>query len=238
MKYIYKSLEFSQQNLGLLALFIIINLIPILLSTFLQTENNVNILYSIFSILVYMSSFFLISGTLSIIWKRFKNVPINFSLLITESKLYFCSFFGVNLAILIFGLIVAILFSLLYEHQFHKSIESVDFYSTSEFATIISVSFYLILAIYCYAIPYLYLKKLNSKRAIISAPKILLKYKNQSAPIFILLFINLLITSLYPENPIESWQRAALISAINIYIYFHLYLVSCQILDELDISNI
>jgi len=238
MKYIYKSLEFSQQNLGVLALFIIVNLIPILLNTFRQTENNVNILYSIFSILVYMSSFFLISGTLSIIWKRFKDLPINFSLLITESKLYFCSFFGVNLAILIFGLIVAILFSLLYEHLFHKSIESVDFYSTSEFATIISVSFYLILAIYCYVIPYLYLKKLNSKRAIISAPKIFIKHMNRSVPIIILLIINLLITFFYTENQVESWQLAAFINVISLYIYFQIFLVACQILDELDISNI
>jgi len=85
MKYIYRSLEFSQQNLGLLFLFIIINVSPVVVSTVLQTENNVNILYSLLSLIVYVFILFLASGANSLIWKKFKDEPINYSLLITES---------------------------------------------------------------------------------------------------------------------------------------------------------
>ena len=238
MKYIYRSLEFSQQNLGLLALFIIVNLIPILLNTFRQTENNVNIIYTILLLIAHVSSFFLLSGTYSLIWKRFKNEPINFSLLISESKKYFCNLIGVTIGIAILGLIIAVVFDFIYKHIFDKNVESASFHTTSEFGTIASISFYLVLLIYCYAVPYLYVKRLNSKRAILSAPKIFIKHMNRSVPILILLFINLLITFLYPENQVESWQLAAFINVISLYIYFQIFLVACHILDELDISNI
>ncbi len=237
MKYIYKSLEFSQQNLGLLSLLILANITPIVLSSFQQTEDNVNILYSLLLMLVYVFSFFFISGTYSLIWKKYKNESIDFSLLISESKKYFCNFIGVSIVIAIFGLIITIIFSLIYKYSVYKNFDSADFYSTSEFATIISISFYLILAIYCYAVPYLYVKKLNSKKAIRIAPKIFIKYKHESIPVIILLLMNMLITFFYPEDTIVSWQRTTLTSVINAYIYFHIFLVSSQILDEIDISE-
>lgn len=208
MKYIYKSLDFSQQNLGLLALFIIINLTPILISTSPETDKNFDILYSLLPLVAYIFSFLLLSGSYSIIWKKFKNEPINFSLLISESKRYFCNLIGVTIVIAILGLIIAVVFDSIYKHIFYKNVESVSFYTTSEFVIIVSISFHLMLAIYCYAIPYLYVKRLNSKRAILSAPKIFIKHMNRSVPIIILLFINLLITFLYPEIKLSrgNWQ--------------------------------
>jgi len=238
MKYIYKALEFSQQNLGLLTLFIIINLAPLLVTLLKSTENKEIIINSFLYFLAYLFSIFLLSGTYSMIWQRFKNEPTNFSLLIPESKKYFCNFLGVNIVIAILGLIVAVASGFCYEQFFYKNVVSVDFYSTSEFATIISISFYLILGIYCYALPYLYVKRLNSKKAILITPKIFIKYKYQSVPIIILLFINMLITFLHPENPVESWQTTILVNVIILYIYFYIFLVACQILDEIEVSNI
>ena len=238
MKYIYRSLEFSQQNLGLLTLFIIVNLIPILSNTFRQTENNVNIIYKLLLIIAYVSCLLILPGTYSITWKKFKNEPINFSLLISESKKNFCNLIGVTIVIAILGLIIAVVFDFIYKHIFDKNVESAGFHTTSEFGTIASISFYLVLLIYCYAVPYLYVKRLNSKRAFLKAPKIFIKYKSESAPILVLLLINLLIILYVPYDSIESWQITVSVYVILSYINFYIFLVSCQILDELDISNI
>ena len=237
MKYIYKSLEFSQQNLGLLVVFICINLVPFAYSIILFVEKNENILYRIISILLHVISFFFISGTYSIIWKRFKNEHINFSLLIHESKKYFCNVFGINIIMGILIIISIFILSLVFGGLLNISIFTEDDYINFEFSIIIAISSFLVTLIYCYAIPYLYVKKVNSKRAFRSSPKILLKYKNESKPIILLIIMFFLISIFQLNNKGELLPLAILGAVIIQYIYFFIFLIACQILDEIDISN-
>ena len=125
MKYIYKSLEFSQQNLGLLLLFIIINSIPLTVTTGESTHNQDFVINSILSLITNIISLFLISGAYSIIWNKFKNNPVNFSLLIPESKKYFCNFLGVSIAIAILGFLMIVVSNLFYKYFFYQNVEAV-----------------------------------------------------------------------------------------------------------------
>ncbi len=121
---------------------------------------------------------------------------------------------------------------------FNISITSLDNYINFEFSIIIATSYLLVTTIYCYAVPYLYVKGKGLMRAFIHAPKILLKFKNKSKPIILLLFIMFLIIILQLNNKGDLWLLATLGAVINSCIYFIVFLTACQILDEIDILQL
>lgn len=175
----------------------------------------------------------MISGTYSLIWKKFKDKHISYSSLISESKKYFSNNIGIGLAIGFTGFIVA-LFIIVIVGVFSKDIDNRPDYT--DFSIIVPLYFYLLLTIFCYAIPYLYVKEMNYKNAFFNSPKILINHIKQSFPIILLLFINLVIS--FSTSYDQSYYFSDIIIEIIIYyISFNIFIITCQILDEIDISD-
>jgi len=238
MKYIYKSLEFSQQNLGLLAVFILINLFPFAFSMILFVGKYENVSYSILSILLYVINFFLISGAYSLIWKRYKNEHIYLSSLIHESKKYFYSVLGIEIVMGFIFIIILYILSAISYGLLSNNIFTDDEFINFQFSIVIAISFFIESTIFCYAIPYIYAIKLSPKKALLSAPRIILNNKHESEPIILLLFIMFLISIFQLNNKGDLWLIATLGAVIISCIYFFVFLIACQILDEIDVSNI
>jgi len=233
MKYIYKSLEFSQQNLGLLLLFIIINSIPLIVTTGESTNNQDFVINSILSILLYVIYFFLISGAYSLIWKRYKNENIYLSSLIHESKKYLYSVLGIEIVMGFIFIIILYILSTISYGLLSNNIFTDDEFVNFEFSIVIAISFFIESTIFCYAIPYIYAIKLSPKKALLSAPRIILNNKHESEPIILLLFIMFLISIFQLNNKGDLWLIATLGAVIISCIYFFVFLIACQILDEL-----